>query len=188
MIKKSKRHSQVQSILPMLSQNKGLSAVIATVLLILLALALVGIVWGIVDDLVKREMSKTSCLDTFGKVEFNHEYICYNVSSKELMFSVGIGDIEIEKVTISVSAGGDKKSFNIVSEGSNLSYIRPNVGSYGENFYLPEKNSGRTYFYDIGVQFLTGPDSLEIYPVINENTCSATDSATEIVSCFLLVS
>lgn len=169
--------------------KRGLSAVIAAVLLILLALALVGIVWAVVKDLVEREMSTTDCLDGFGKVEFNHHYTCYNLSSKELWISVSIGDIEIKKVTVSVSAGGSKKSFDILEGGSSETYIRPSlVTSYGSTFYLPGKNEGKTYFYNMTLAtFSDDPDRLEIYPVINENTCSATDSVTEIVDCGLLV-
>lgn len=185
----NKRGSQVRSALPWLGQKKGLSGVVAALLLILLAVALIGIIWGVVDNLIKKEIEKTSCLDTVGKVVFSNNYVCYNASNgSQLRFGISIGDIEIKEVFISVFGDGMQKSFKITDENTTINYIRPYNGNYGDPIILPGKNSGLSYVYNMSeAGFSEGPDSIEISPVTGGNTCSATDSVREIIGCYALV-
>lgn len=169
--------------------NKGgLSGVVTALLLVLLAIAMVGIVWAVVTNLIERETSKTSCIDTVGKVNLNHQYVCYNSSdaSKELKFAISIGDIDIDSVTVSVSGGGIQKSFKILNQNSTINYLKIYNRTY-QDVILPEKNGGLSYVYNMSAAGFSGwPDSLEIFPQIGDNTCSATDRATEIVACYTL--
>ena len=165
--------------------KRGLSTVIASLLLILLTIALVGIIWTAVTKLVNTEIDKSDCLDSVGKVNLNHQYICYNGTSKELMFSISLGDIEVEEVAVAVSGGGIQKSFMIKDENSTINYLRPLIGVGA--VALPEKNSGTSYFYNIiAAGFPEDPDSLAISPKIGGNLCSPTDSADEITPCYAM--
>lgn len=166
--------------------NKGgLSGVVSALLLVLLTIAMVGIVWAVVTNLIERETSKTSCIDTVGKVNLNHQYICYNSSntSTELKFAIGIGDIDIDSVSVSVSGDGIQKSFKITNENSTVDNLK--IYNRSSQVILPGKNGGLSYVYNMsGAGFSGWPDSLEIFPQIGDNSCSVTDSAREIVACY----
>jgi flagellin-like protein len=167
--------------------KRGLSGVVTAVLLVLLAIALVAIVWTVVSNLIEKRLEETSCLDTVGEVGFNHQYICYNSSSKELRFAISIGDIDIKMVSVSVSGDGSKKSFEILNESSTVAHLWPYGGSDGDPVVLPGKGGGLSYYYNMSAaNFSERPDSIEIFPVIAGNTCAATDSIREIVDCYAL--
>jgi hypothetical protein len=168
-------------------KKRGLSTVVATLLLILLALALVGIVWAVVTNLIEEEVEKTSCLDTIGEVGFTHQYVCYNASNgSELRFAISIGEVNIDAAVISVSAGGTTKGFKILAENSTVNHVTPYNRAYSE-VALPGQNGGLSYLYNMSSAGFTGrPDSIQISPQIADNVCDAVDMITEIVNCYAL--
>ncbi len=160
--------------------KKGLSGIVAAVIMIALVMAIAGIVWSVVTNLVSERLEDAgSCLDVLGKVNFNHEYTCYNFSSNEFLISVGIGDVDIEKVIISVSGSGTSNSYELNRTGGS-SELRNYTG--GTDIKIPDKNSGLTYRLSLSGR----PDSMKIFPVAGGKQCDATDSATGISSCLLL--
>ncbi|MEK0338030.1 MAG: archaellin/type IV pilin N-terminal domain-containing protein, partial [Nitrosopumilus sp.] len=88
--------------------RKGMSAVIATLLLMLLTIVLVGVIWTVVTNLVDRELSESqNCLNIFEKVALNDQYTCYtNTTTNEFQFSLSISDIDIDKAIVQISAEG----------------------------------------------------------------------------------
>ena len=90
--------------------KKAISGVVATVIMIALVIAIAGVVWVVVSNLVSEELEEAgTCLDVLGKVTINPQYTCYNSSEKHLQVSVGVGDIVqvsvIVGVTVSVTVG-----------------------------------------------------------------------------------
>lgn len=166
-------------------KKKGLSAVVATLMLVLLAIALVGILWGVISNLVSDKLGATqSCLDVFEKVTLNDQYTCYNRTSKETRFSISIANIEVDEVIVSISAEGQTKSLKITNENKTISNLKPYKGNYGENVTLPDKNAGLTYVYNMtGVGFSEEPDSIKIAPTIKGTQCDVSDSILEIWYC-----
>ena len=76
---KDKRLSLVQSTLSLMSQRKGLSTVVATVIMIALVMSAIAIVWGVVTNLVEEQLEGAdSCISVFDKVEINGRYTCYD--------------------------------------------------------------------------------------------------------------
>jgi FlaG/FlaF family flagellin (archaellin) len=168
----------------MLGQSKGLSTIVATLLMILLTLVLIGIVWTVVKSLVEDSLPEQSCLNIFEKVSFNQEYTCYNSSAGELQFSINLADVAVQKVIISITGEGTMKSLEIKNESSNISYVKPYQGNYSQSVKLPSSNSGLTYVYNAsGNGFLAKPNSIKISPVMNGKQCDVSDSILEISNC-----
>lgn len=164
--------------------KRGVSAVVATLMLVLLTLVLVGILWTVIGGMVEGELENTNCLGTLQKVVLNDQYICYNQTSSELEFSIGIADIDVDKVIVSISGAGQTRSIELTNDDQNIPHVRPYGGALTDPVKLPEKNGGLTYIYDMGSAGFAGtPDSIKIAPIIGTNQCEVTDSILEIVSC-----
>ena len=168
--------------------RKGLSDVVTTVLMIALGVAMIAIVWVIVNGLVKSSLSSAgSCVDTFDKVKINSRYTCYNSSSKEFQFSIDIRDISVDEVVVGISAGGSSVSFRLNNGNSQINNLST-YPNHGINVSLPGKNAGLTYLFNMsGAGFSGKPDSIRLAPVMGTNQCEATSSLEEIDDCNLLV-
>lgn len=162
--------------------SKGISGIIATVLLIALTLAVVAIVWGVVTNLVSEKLDEAgSCFDIFEKVELNPTYTCYNTSNGEFLFSISVGDINLESIVVLVSGQGTTKSYTLTKEvNTGLGLLR--YPQRDANVKMPGNNSGLTYISD---EFESKPDSIRISPVIGGTQCDVVDSILTIERCSL---
>lgn len=167
-------------------KKKGVSAIVASVVMIALVIAIAGVVWVVISNLVSEQLSDAgTCLDVLGKVKINHEYTCYNSSSQELLISIGISDIEIEKIIVSVSGSGSSKSYEIgKTDEESSAELRTYTG--GDVVVLPGQNAGLTYRLNTGTEGLGKPDSFRIFPVLGGKQCDEADSVSGISSCLLL--
>jgi len=107
------------------SNKKGISGVVATVILIALVLAVVAIVWGVVTNLVSEQLEEAgSCFEVFDKVSLNNQYTCYNATAtpKNFQFSINIGDADINEVIVMISAEGTTKSYSIADTPQDICY------------------------------------------------------------------
>lgn len=162
--------------------QKGISTIIATMILILMVVVVAGIVWVSVNDLVSKQIkSSESCFGNFGKITLDKKDTCYNSSSKELQFSVNVGDINLDSLLVSISSIPGTKSFKIA--GSIIGNVRMYNGTYGEVIKLPEKNAGLTYVVNTTGLGIGSPDSISIAPIINANQCGVSDSLSRINNC-----
>ncbi len=180
----AKKINMVMKYLYKSKKKKGLSDVIATLMLILLTLALVAILWAVISNLVGNKLDESqSCIDIFEKVTLNEQYTCYNQSSQELQFSISIADIDVDKVIVAISSEGDTKSLEFTNTNTSIEFLYPYKRLIGTPVQLPGKNSGTTYVYDLIGAGLSNPDKIELAPVINGKQCEASDSLLEIYSC-----
>lgn len=171
--------------LRLIKNKKAVSGVVATVFMIALVIAVVGVVWVVINNLVSEQLEEAgTCLDVVGKININKQYTCYNGADKQFLFSIGIGDIEVEKVIVSISGSGKVESYEILKE---LSNVDDAITSYtGEdNVQLPDKNEGVTYVLNTELSGIGKPDLIEISPVIKGQQCSSSDSLSDITSCML---
>jgi len=164
------------------SNKKGISGVVATVILIALVLAVVAIVWGVVTNLVSEQLEEAgSCFEVFDKVSLNNQYTCYNATAtpKNFQFSINIGDADINEVVVMISAEGTTKSYSIADTPQDIGLTF--FHNKSNEVWLPGKNEGFTYVAD----FSSKPDSVQIAPVVNGKRCEISDSITNIGSCSL---
>ena len=173
-----------------LKNKKGLSTVIATLLMILLVMVATSIIWGSISKLVKDKTEKSkSCFDIglSEKIRINEEYTCYNTEdalNKKVQFSITLGDIEIESLLISISAGGNSKSYTLTNSEVNV-FGLVNYPDGSNNVKLPPKNGGLTY---VAEGFTADEvESIKIAPTIDEALCDVADTITQIVDCNVLV-
>jgi flagellin-like protein len=167
------------------SNKKGISAIIATVILIALAVAAIAIIWVFVKGMVEGELGEAgACFEVYEKVTLNDKYTCYDSEEGVTLFSINIGDVEVDEILVGVSAGGASKSFRIKDDATieNLE-MWPSGGAIA----LPEKNEGLTYSVDMSGAGLTGtPSLIQISPVIKGAQCDVSDSIVQVDSCAAL--
>ncbi len=163
------------------SENKGLSGVVTAVIMIALVMAAAMIVWGIVNTTIKGQIKGAeSCFGNYNKVTINSIYTCYDSTNDKFQFSLNIGDIEVDSVLISVSAGGSTNSYTLTNEEQPITGLGPYPSGEGE-VSLPGKNAGLTY---IASGFPERPDLMKIAPIINDQQCEVSDTLSEIENCF----
>lgn len=172
-----------------MKNKKGLSSVIATVLIILLVVSSVAIVWAFIKNFVDNQTKGTqSCFDIESSemVTINNYYTCYNSTAGEVQFSIDIKDAEIDSLVISILVGGSSKSFTLNNTAVGFSNLKPYKGNYGDDVKLPGKNEGLTYVasgFDIGSK----ADWIKIIPTIDDEQCGASDETLKVDSCVILV-
>lgn len=181
-----KQDTATKLIYKMISQKtkkRGISTIIATVIMIALVIILISTLWVVINNLIGEQIaSSESCFGNFGKINFNKQYTCYDSSLNEIQFAINIEDIDVESVLVSVSGQSGTKSFE-VKNGSIYSYVKMFGGIYGGALQLPEKNAGLTYVIDLGIIGIPNAASIKIAPVISGTQCEVSDSITSIGNC-----
>lgn len=169
--------------------KKAVSTIIATVILVALVLVAAVSVWAVVNTLISKQSEKSeACFGNFDKVTLNGLYTCYDSVNEKLRFSISMGDIDVEKVVVGVSAEGNTYSFKITHadedcEGCDYVYSYPVPG---EDVILPGRNGGKTYVFDLtgaGVTPGYGADQIRIIPVIDGEQCDVSDIINDISNC-----
>lgn len=164
--------------------RRGVSAVIATVLLIGLTVFAVAIVWGIINTFIGDEIDRgDACFGIFGEVSIHDPFTCYNGSSNELEFSIRVGDIEVEEILVRISGNESSVNFKLTEEGSEID----NLEMYDRNNTVvsPGKNSILTYRFNIDNSGIKEERlrSMEIAPLIDGVQCETSDSKSNFASC-----
>lgn len=168
------------------SDKKGVSAIIATVILIALAVTAIAVIWVFVKGMVEGELGEAgACFEIYDKVTLNDRFTCYDSISEETIFSISIGDVEVDEILVGISAEGTSKSFRIKNDT-----VIANLAMWpGEEstIMLPGKNEGLTYVVDMSGAGLTeSPNMIQISPVIKGAQCDVSDSIVQIDSCISL--
>lgn len=168
--------------------KKGLSTVIATVIMIALVVSSIAIVWGVVRNLVNDNLEGAdACINIFDKVSINGRHTCYDPGESNFQFSLSIGDIEVEEVLFAISGEGRTESFSLSNTANTVSGVT-NYPDGGDLIILPKKNAGLTYVYNLtSGGFTSGPDSFEIAPTIDGKQCGSTDLLRDIPDCATLL-
>ncbi len=160
--------------------KKGLSNVVVMVIMIALVLAIMILVYNLVISTVEEQTEKAeSCgIDLIEKVYINDDYVCYNSSSKEVIFSISIGDILLDELLVVISDEGSSKTFTLANESSeDIHYFN---GTKGKEARIPGPKSGKTYIVNVtGIK----PTQMQIAPVVNGNQCDVIDKISNIVDC-----
>ena len=146
--------------------KKGLSAIIVTLLLIALVMAIFSMVFAFIVPFIKERMDESkTCFDALGKlgIEEGYSLTCYNESSGKTGISIKMGDVEIDGFKISLRGQEQSQVFEVKSgkvEGVKL-YNGTDV------LELPGKNEERTYIFNSSFEVKTAL----IAPVIGDKTC-----------------
>lgn len=101
--------------------KKAVSALVATVLLILITFAAVGIIWGAVMPMITKAMQLSqACTNARLSIDTTQGFTCYSENTKQISVSVSRGSNEFNLVGlgISVSGEGSRKAYSIKKEDS----------------------------------------------------------------------
>ncbi len=167
-------------------KKRGLSAVVTTVILVALSMAAIVLVWAFVNNMVKKQISSSeSCFGNYDKIKINGQYTCYeriNPTSYNLRFSLSIGDVKVDKITVSVSSAGSIKSYQITNTPGAIAGLAMYPSGISQ-INLSNMNAGLSYK---ATGFSAKIDSIQIAPVIGGNLCEVSDSISDIMDCAII--
>ncbi len=165
--------------------DKGLSEIVTTVIMVALAMGAIILVWVFVNNMIKKEIkSSESCFGNFDKIKLNGQYTCYQEAGPgdfNFRFSLITGDIQVDKIIVSVSSASAVKSFEITNTAKEIAGLT----MYPSNITmvnLSGRNSGLTYR---AAGFSDKIDSIQIAPVIGGSQCEVSDSISSVEPCIM---
>jgi len=156
------------------SNKKGISAIVATVLIILITVAAVTIIWAAIIPMISNQLeSGTICLDAVANVQLlDAGYTCVNQGDNvSIQIKHGAKSFVLADIQVLVSAGGSTTPFSLVDDEGY---------SVGE---LPGSNEEKVFWIDTS-GITDTIDKVQIAPVVSVgNTQEACDiSATKILT------
>jgi len=165
--------------------KRGLSVVIATLLLVAMTIVAVSIVWSVTQNLVNDQTSGAkACFDILGKVSFNDQNTCYTGSETDvqtLQFSIDIGNGYVDAAIIEISEAIENTHFEINTTTSQIDYLTMYDDS--QDISLPKSNSGSTYIFNLNDAGFTFVPEIKIIPKINGTFCEVSDTIINILPC-----
>lgn len=167
--------------------RRGLSTIIITVILIALSMAAIVLVWGFVNNLIKKQIgSSESCFGNYDKVQINKQYTCYEDLGDDtyaIRFSLTVGSVNLTKAVVSISSASAVTSYEITNAEQTITNLA-NYPSGTATVKLPSKNSGLTYR---ATGFSSRADLIQVAPIISGEQCEVSDTISQIENCELLI-
>ena len=118
-------------------KKKGISAVVATVLIILITVAAVTIIWAAIIPMINEQLGKgTICLDAVSQLTLeNKGYTCIDTATNQLKIQIGHGaaDFPLADVQVLISEAGSTESISLIG-----------LAAYDES-NLPKANEEKTF-------------------------------------------
>lgn len=164
-----------------MKNKKGVSAIVATALILLITVAAVTVLWGVVIPMVRDNLqSAQACLNAPNVLEIKTTtgMTCYNTSNNRLYIHMGrsMANVDISHINIRpVDAEGHSENIKLTIESEEL----------GPNGGLKPGNTHRfSHEYQVGSPNIV---SVEITPVVKigkaEYPCSDAVVSAEIPLC-----
>jgi hypothetical protein len=156
--------------------KKGVSAVVATVLIILITIAAVTIIWAAVIPMITGRLeSSTICSDAMSQVRLLDEgYTCRASNGDNVSVQIKhlAKDFDLADVQVLVSSGGDTTTFELSNDTTTIVPI-------GANIPFPGINEEKVYVIDTS-SIVGTIEGVQIAPVIvvgnSEQICDASFS------------
>jgi len=157
-----------------MDKKRGLSPVVATVLIVLLTVVSVSILSAFVIPFVRDNLEGSGqCFEVVGKLEiYETPYNCYASSSgKEgTGFSISVDDEKIIGFRVSLVQGGSFDSYEIKG-GATLNNIRMLGSNFSQPLQIPSNGGVRTYIADGDF------DKIEVFALLDSgDSCDLSDS------------
>ena len=160
-------------------KRKGMSEVVATVIMIGLVMAAAAIIWAVVKGMLDENMGNTqNCMGSYDKVKFYSGATCYNSSSGEFYFYVETKDVELTKAVVNIYTQEGSKTIEIPKKDG-YSDVREYNETYRNSLDSLLENSGRRYAYNTTQK----PESISVVPVIGGTQCDISDTIMDIRNC-----
>jgi len=169
------------------SRKKGISAIVATVLIILITVAAVTIIWAAIIPMISNQLeSGTICLDAVSQIQLlDAGYTCVDATGDNISIQVkhGAKAFVLNDIQVLVSAAGTTTVYNLMNDTTTVFPTATMTIAM-----LPGSNEEKVFV--IEMVGMSGPDKLlidkvQIAPVVKvgntQETCdiSATKVLTE---------
>ena len=101
-----------------MKNKKGISAVVATVLIILITVAAVTIIWAAIMPMINDQLSKgTVCLDAVSQLTIkNKGYTCIDGNDLKIQIGHGANEVDLADIQVLIYAAGDTQSVSLVGD------------------------------------------------------------------------
>ena len=156
--------------------KKGISAVVATVLIILITVAAITIVWAAIIPMINNQLDQgTICLDAVSQLSImDAGYTCVDSTTNivSLQIKKGAKNFDLADIQVLISSGGNVESINIVED---------TTYTLGD---LPDANEEKVFDIDASGSIPVGTiiDSVKIAPVVKvgstQEACSVSSTKT----------
>lgn len=156
-----------------MNNKKGISAVVATVLIILITVAAITIVWAAIIPMINNQLDQgTLCLDAVSQLSImDAGYTCVDSTAKTLSLQIkkGATNFELADIQVLISSGGNIESVKLLD-----TYALAD---------LPDANEEKVFILNITAILLTGTiDSVKIAPIVKvgntQEICSVSSTKT----------
>ena len=146
--------------------KKGISAVVATVLIILITIAAITIIWAAILPMINNNLeSGAICLDAVSQVQLlNSDYTCVASDGDSVSIQVKrlSKSFDLEDIQVLISSGGDTNSFMISNDTTTLVPT-------GTDIPLPNANEERVYIIDTS-SIVGSITEVKIAPVVSSGS------------------
>lgn len=147
-------------------RKRAVSALVATVLLILITVAAVGIIWGAIMPMINQATQYgQACMNARFSIETQQGYTCYNATQKIVLIQVGRGAEDFVPIGMHLvlTGGGISKTFPINTT------TNPNVWMLGNTtatdpIQIPGANEERTYVINAATMAITS--EVSVAPIV----------------------
>ena len=113
----------------MIKNKKGISAIVATVLIILITVAAVTIIWAAIIPMITEGMNKgTACLDASQQVTISN--VCQNTTHLKFKLSAGSGDFNLADLQLIMGLGDSSQSINMIAGANIAKSVLPGKNEY----------------------------------------------------------
>ena len=161
-----------------MNNKKGISAIVATVLIILITVAAITIVWAAIIPMINNQLDQGRlCLDAVSQLSLmDAGYTCVDSTANTLSLQIkkGARSFELADIQVLISSEGNMESVNLLDEGYTLDE-------------LPGSNEEKVYTLNVTAILATGTiDNVKIAPIVKVgNTQEACDisSTKTILEC-----
>ena len=139
-----------------MNNKKGISAIVATVLIILITVAAITIIWAAIIPMISNQLeSGTVCLDAVSQVQLlDAGYTCKTVNATATGFNMtlqvkhGAKDFELAGLQVLISEGGSTTPYELTGN-------------------LPGSNEEKVLSVaDYANTTVEGPDKIQIAPIV----------------------
>lgn len=148
-------------------KKKGLSSVVATILLVLLTIVSVGVIAGYIVPMIVDNLKGTECFNYRNSFDFEEEfgYNCHNGSLYAVSVRTKVSSEEkfqnIEGFRLVFVGGGEAKTVDVKEGGEKTSEIRM-LNSSLEILHIPKNGEVKTYVFNATASF----DLAKIHPIL----------------------
>ena len=168
-----------------MKNKNGISAVVATVLIILITVAAVTIIWAAIIPMVGNQLeSGTICLDAVSQVQLlDSGYTCVSSDGKNVSIQIkhGAKSFELADIQVSVSAEGTTSSFSLIDVDDVLIPTEDTAALLKDK--LPEANEEKVFVINTS-RVVGSIDKVQIAPIVvignTQETCDI--SATKVLA------